>query len=133
MVCDLLAVDHGLNILLCGGFLSYYFLCFCKDSGNGLPHILCQIPAVRSRIGHQLFLIQALGVVQWLLGRITKSAVCFPLQIGKVKKSRWLLCLFWWHPRSTPSRYFHIPRISALPFPHCPFAHRKEQHHHNSG
>ena len=48
------------------------------------PHIVCQITAVCARIGHQLLLIQALGVVQSLLSREAKDAVCVSLQACQV-------------------------------------------------
>jgi len=50
----------------------------CSQSGNrrnSLRHIPGEIPAVRPRIGQQLFLIERLGVVQGLFGGKPKEAV----------------------------------------------------------
>ena len=44
--------------------------------------------AVRSRIGNQLFFVEALRVIQRLLGSETKDLVRFPLQHGQIEKSR---------------------------------------------
>ena len=53
---------------------------YCLDQvRKHLPHIVCQIAAVCAGIGHQLLLIQALGVVQGLLSGEAEYTVCISL------------------------------------------------------
>ena len=51
-------------------------------------HIFCQIPAVRSGIRDQFFLVKGLCVVQRLLCRVAKYPVCFSLKTGQIIKCR---------------------------------------------
>ena len=53
-----------------------------------------QEPAVCTRIGQQLFLIQGLRVFQRLLGGIAEDAVGIPLERGQVIEQRRILFLF---------------------------------------
>ena len=55
-----------------------------EDHGGGLRHVGGQIPAVRPGIGQQLFLIEGLGIVQGLFGRVAEQPVCLPLEGGQV-------------------------------------------------
>ena len=53
-------------------------------AGSRFCHVGGQIPAVRAGIGQQLLFVEALGVVEGLLRRVSEQAVCLPLQGGKV-------------------------------------------------
>ena len=57
-------------------------------------HITGQIAAVSTGIGAELLFIQALQIVQGLLGRKSKQAVGISLQSSQVIKGRWLFELF---------------------------------------
>ena len=57
-------------------------------------HITGQIAAVSTGIGAELLFIQALQIVQGLLGRKSKHAVGISLQSSQVIKGRWLFELF---------------------------------------
>ena len=57
-------------------------------------HITGQIAAVSTGIGAELLFIQALQIVQGLLGRKSKQAVGISLQSSQVIKGRWLFGLF---------------------------------------
>ena len=68
--------------------------CFCQPFRKRLRHVIRQIPAVGPGIGDQLFLIQALSVIQCLLGRESEDPVGVALQGSQIIERRWLFCLF---------------------------------------
>ena len=70
-------------------------------------HVICQIPAVCPGIGTELFFIQALQVVQGLLGGIAQGAVGVPLEGGQVIEGRRLFC---------PLLLFHGLKAGLLAF-----------------
>ena len=51
------------------------------------------MPAVRARVGQQLFFVEALGVVKGLLRRVAKQPVCLTLQGGEIIELRGLFLL----------------------------------------
>ena len=51
---------------------------------GSIAHIIRQVPAVRAGIGDELCFVEALGVVQRLLGRVPVDAVGVPLQRRQV-------------------------------------------------
>ena len=53
-----------------------------------LLHVLRQIPAVRARVGQQLLLVQALGVIQRLLGSKAEQPVGILLKCGQIIQQR---------------------------------------------
>ena len=62
--------------------------------GNAVFHIICQESTVRTRICDQLLFIQILRIIQCLLSRISKNAVCISLQAGQIIECRWLFTFF---------------------------------------
>ena len=54
-------------------------------------HIIRQIPAVGTGIGHEFLLVQSLRVIQGLLGSESQLPVCFSLKRGQIKQGRGLL------------------------------------------
>lgn len=89
------------------------FKAICKRESSANPggqlsqpgfHVVCQIPAVGSRIGQQLLFVQSLGIVKRLLRREAVELVCVPLQAGQVIECRRILL---------PLRMFHRPHEPA--------------------
>ena len=68
-------------------------------------HIVCQVVAVRSRIGQKLLFIKALCKVKGLLCGVTENAVCFLLKCGKIKELRRQHFLFFRGNRSADCRF----------------------------
>ena len=62
--------------------------CIVYECSQTVCHIRGQIPAVGARIGAELLFIEALEVVQRLLGGEAKNPVCVTLQGGEVIKRR---------------------------------------------
>ena len=54
-------------------------------------HIIRQIPAVGTGIGHEFLLVQSLRVIQGLLGSESQLPVCFSLKRCQIKQGRGLL------------------------------------------
>ena len=54
-------------------------------------HIICQIPAVGTGIGHEFLLVQSLRIIQGLLGSESQLPVCFSLKRCQIKESWGLL------------------------------------------
>ena len=52
--------------------------------GQHLPHIIRQVPAVGPGVGDQLLFIEALGIVQSLLGCEAEHSVSIALQAGQI-------------------------------------------------
>ena len=95
-------IDYRFNVD-CG------FKAICKRESSANPrgqlrqpgfHVVCQIPAVGSRIGQQLLFVQSLSIVKRLLCREAVELVCVPLQAGQVIECRRILL---------PLRMFHRP------------------------
>ena len=83
MVCDLAAVENrAFTDWSCAKtiFRQAIKLCYSSDKlRDDRLHVLGQIPAVSSRIGHQLLLIEALGVIQRLLSGEAQDTVSISL------------------------------------------------------
>ena len=58
------------------------------QSGEHIFHILRQIVGIRAGICQKFFLIQRLGVIQNLLGRVAKEPVAVPLKGSQVVQLR---------------------------------------------
>ena len=88
MISDFRIIDHLLRIdrnqvrILQG-----IGCCLCKLR-QSCSHILCQIPAVCSRISDQFFLIQALQIIQCLLRRISQDLIGISLQGSQIIQER---------------------------------------------
>ena len=85
VVADLFVVDAAFHIrfcLICRKRIDATAILY--QLSDGLLHIFRQELAIGTRIGTQLFLIQCLYGIQYLLGGITEVAVGFPLQGGQV-------------------------------------------------
>ena len=82
---------------------------------NRCLHIRCDILAVCSRIGRQLFLIQALQIIKGLLGSEAIQAVALPLQGSQIVKAGRLDSLF---------LSFHFVDNSRLSVTICPYRFR---------
>ena len=54
-------------------------------------HIIRQIPAVGTGIGHEFLLVQSLRIIQGLLGSESQLPVCFSLKRCQIKESWGLL------------------------------------------
>ena len=88
MIGDLGVIDHLLRIDWNRvRVLQSTGCCLCKLR-QSCSHILCQIPAVCSRIGDQLLLVQALQIVQCLLRRISQDLIGISLQGSQVIQER---------------------------------------------
>ena len=87
--------DHGLHQRIeIADFIKGRQLCRQMDhTGGRFRHIGGQIPAVRARVGQQLFFVEALGVVKGLLRRVAKQPICLTLQGGEVIEHRGLFLL----------------------------------------
>ena len=57
-------------------------------------HILSQKTAVRARVSDELFLVQALCIIQGLLCCKAQQAVGIPLERSEVIERRWIFGLF---------------------------------------
>ena len=70
-------------------------------TGDRFRHVGGQITAVRAGIGQQFLFVEALGVVEGLLRRVSKQAVCLTLQGGKIIELRRLFLLLLLRDRGT--------------------------------
>ena len=95
--------DHGLHQREeVGAAIKGRQLCRQVDhAGSRFCHVGGQIPAVRAGIGQQLLFVEALGVVEGLLRRVSELAVCLTLQGGKVIELRRLFLLLLLRDRGT--------------------------------
>ena len=86
VVGHLFVGDHGLHQReeVCATIKGRQLCRQVDHTGDRFRHVGGQIPTVCAGIGQQLLFVEALGVVEGLLRRVSEQAVCLTLQGGKV-------------------------------------------------
>ena len=120
--------DHGLHQRkeVCAAIKRRQFRRQMNHTGDRFRHVGGQITAVRAGIGQQFLFVEALGVVEGLLRRVSKQAVCLTLQGSKIIELRRLFLLLLLRDGSTGDGHtlahsrclFRLRRIGEL-LRHC--------------